>query len=100
MNRRARRIHAARGRGDGLSWGKVLPQGTYAELGAGDARDLLVRVFRAVASEVSDEVFADEVLFDSTMLLIKHGLLSIWFAFDGTNVHVRSEVTQPSGGAA
>lgn len=100
MNRRARRIHAARGRGDGLSWGKVLPQGTYAELGDGDARDLLMQVFRTVAGQVSNEVFEDEALFNSTMLLIKHGYLSIWFAIDGTTIRVRSELSPSTGEAA
>lgn len=95
MNRRARRMHA---RAKGLEWGKVLPQGSYAELGQGDARDLLMQVFRSVSGNVG--VFDDEVLFDSTMSLIHSGMLNVWFAIDGDQVRVRYDLPEPVGGAA
>lgn len=95
MNRKARRMEA---RSKGLEWGKVVAQGTYAEIGDGDARDLLMQVFRSVAGEMG--VFNDEALFDSTMTLIRHGLLNVWFALDGDQVIVRYDLPQPAGGSA
>lgn len=96
MNRRARRI-AAR---NGLEWGAVKPQGTYQELGDNDGRELLVQVFKAVAGEVCIEGFDDEALFDSTMSLIEHGFLKIWFAIDGDEVRVRFDVPKIQGSTA
>lgn len=101
MNRRARRIRAKENRVKSLVWGKVQPQATYAEIGENDGRDLLMKVFRAVASDVPNDVFEDEVLFDGTMSLIRHNLLNVWFAVDDSaTLHVRSELILPERGAA
>jgi len=99
MNRRARRLQAREHRGKSLEWGKVQAQGTYADLGENDGRDLLMNVFRAVATDVSDQVFDDETLFNSTMTLISHGLLNIWFAVDGPEIRVRFQLVPPGGAA-
>ena len=93
MNRRTRRMQARSG---GVEWGRVLPQGSYAEIGEGDARDLLMQVFRLVSGK--NVVFDDEILFDSTMTLIRHGLLNVWFAIDGNQVRVRCDLPDPMGG--
>lgn len=96
MNRRARRFAAK----TGIEWASVKPQGTYQELGDNDGRDLLLHVFKVVAGEACNEALDDETLFNSTMTLIKHGLLKIWFAIDGDKVRVRFDVLNFPGSRA
>ncbi|MCZ7494118.1 hypothetical protein O8B39_06385 [Agrobacterium rhizogenes] len=96
MNRRARRIAAK----NGLEWAAVKPQGTYRELGDNDGRDLLMQVFKAVAGEACIEAFDDETLFNSTMSLIEHGFLKIWFAIDVDQIRVRFDMPQIQGSTA
>lgn len=90
MNRRARRADARRL--DSLCWAKVQAKGTYLELGEGDARDLLLQVFKLAARESAVLLPDDQTLFDSVMNLIRLELLHIWFALDGKEVRVRVRV--------
>lgn len=96
-NRKARRASGLKGKN--LQWGKVVAQGSYDELGEGDARDLLMTVFRAVAGQVSSDVFDDRSLFDSTMTLIRHDFITIWMAIDESGVQVKFQLN-PVGAAA
>ncbi|MHC2351710.1 hypothetical protein ACVMB3_001168 [Sinorhizobium meliloti] len=88
MKRRTRKGQSTR---DNLRWAKVQANGTYAELGHTEGRQLLTTVFRSLPSQPPREVFSDQQLFDGTMELIRHGLLEVWFALDGTTLHVRSD---------